>query len=49
METPSLVFNDTYNQQDHWKENILPMELYNLDRCSIYSEQSVEKQTNMTI
>jgi len=33
----SSVFNDTYNQQDSWKQNILPMDLYNTSRCSIYN------------
>ena len=42
--TSSLVFNDTYNQQNHWNQNILPMEIYNLARCSIYNEQLVEKK-----
>ena len=30
------------------KQNILPMELYNLARCSIYNDHLAEKQTNMT-
>jgi len=30
------------------KQNIFPMELYNLARCSIYNDQPIEKQTNMT-
>jgi len=46
--TLSLVFNNTYNQQVCCKQNILPMELYNLDRCSIYNDHPAEKQTNMT-
>jgi len=36
--TSSSMFNNTYNQQDYWKENILPMELYNIARCSIYND-----------
>ena len=30
------------------KKNILPMEIYNLARCSIYNDQTVEKKTNIT-
>ena len=36
--TPSLVFNDTYKQQYHWKQNILPMKHYNTTRCNIYND-----------
>ena len=34
--SPSSVFNDTYNKHDYWKQNIMPMELYNTTYCSIY-------------
>ena len=46
--TSLSMFNEIYNQQDYCKKNILLMDIYNLVRCSIYNDQLIEKQTNIT-
>ena len=46
--TPSLVFNGTYNQHDCWKQNILPMELFNTTCCNIYNERPAQNQNIKT-
>ena len=34
-------------QQNHWKENILPMELYNIAQCNIYNDHPDEETWEM--
>ena len=45
--TPSSVLKNTYNLEIVVKKIKKPMEFYNLDRCSIYNDQHIKKQTYM--
>jgi len=46
--TPFTMFNNTYNQQDCCKKNILHMDLYNSSHFNIYNDHPVGKKTSVT-